>query len=260
MALTWFELYNDSTWLNIHVVDLGFCKTFLILKFSSLQYSITVIFSGMFNGIPTTQKSNWINTSVDCRTQKYSIHSNAVFPWKFSANWATVSCGDRPGISWLPHNPEYSKSKGSKQKRRLQAWSDSEFTFSGNLSHFKGFINVQIGQELEQVFVSPSFIHWRWHGFFIQWLTSHKADVDCKPSSEDAPDLLLQGCFFLLFFYLSQLCAVRLWFQGYLIKERVTPKILILLSYPLYVFTYDLVPPTDRGGHNWSTLNRGHSL
>lgn len=75
--------------------------------------------------------------------------------------------------------------------------------FSNKLSHFKGFINVQIEQEQEQVFVSPSFIHWRWHGFFIQWLTSRKADVDCKPPSEDALDLLLQGWFLFIYLFLS---------------------------------------------------------
>lgn len=132
--------------------------------------------------------------------------------------------------------------------------------FSNKLSHFKGFINVQIEQELEQVFVSPSFIHWRWHGFFIQRLTSRKADVDCKPSSEDALDLLLQACFlFVSLFYLCHLCAGRLWFQGDLVFFfffKVT-EILILLPCSIHAFTCELVPPTDRAGYNGFTLKLG---
>lgn len=213
---SWLELYYEACAhthirLNTHLADFGFCNTFLILKFSSLQDSITLLFSWSSTASRGKQpKSVQLKASVDQHGQSNTVCT--VMPC-FNRNQAIASGGEYHDPPF-PHKP-----KSPNRDHCCSHDQTPNSLFSNKLSHFKGFINVQIEQELEQVFVSPSFIHWRWHGFFIQWLTSRKADVDCKPSSEDALDLLLQGCFLFiyLFVYLRHLCAGRLWFQGYLV-------------------------------------------
>lgn len=95
---------------------------------------------------------------------------------------------------------------------------------------------LTLNEYLEQVFISPSFIHW--HGFFKQWLTSHWADVEYHlepPWSEQTPDLMFEKNFSIH----GRPCAVSYWLQGRLIKSKT------------YHSNYNYAPIYLRHVHLW---------